>query len=227
MPSEFDESDFVDRDFLAAKKTPPVSTLPASLAAASRPPNREELDAKAGDLQQELASIKRALEEKERERANLEEARRRQIEFETGRKEMVENLTRGIGLLEEAEFAVRRDAEQMAKTLGDLREAAAKVHSIHEEAWTQENYNVELTRALTTIENARMEWNSARLKWSQLSGATAQELGASPAAPSANQAILAPRSFGELFKYGLALTWPLALVALLALAAFLAVLLRG
>ncbi len=30
--------------------------------------------------------------------------------------------------------------------------------------WTKENFQIELTRALTTLENARMEWNSARLK---------------------------------------------------------------
>ena len=31
-----------------------------------------------------------------------------------------------------------------------------------------QNANIELTRALTTLENARMEWNSARLKWTVL-----------------------------------------------------------
>jgi hypothetical protein len=40
------------------------------------------------------------------ERGALEETRRRQTEFTTGRQEVIHNLTRGIGLLEEAEFAV-------------------------------------------------------------------------------------------------------------------------
>jgi len=114
--------------------------------------------------------LKRAQEELERERAALEETRRRQMEFQTGRQELIQNLTRGLGLLEEAEFNVRRDAEQMAKTLAELRDALEKMERIHEETWTQDNFNVELTRALTTIENARMEWNSARLKFPLLSG---------------------------------------------------------
>ena len=76
----------------------------------------------------------------------------------------------GVGLLEEAEFAARREAEQMVKTLGDFRTALAKIQAIHDEAWTKENFQIELTRALTTIENARMEWNSARLKLPVLAG---------------------------------------------------------
>jgi hypothetical protein len=80
--------------------------------------------------------LKRAQEELERERAGLEEARRRRLELQTGREEVVQNLIRGVVLLEEAEFAARRDAEQMAKSLTDLRDALAKVQSIHEEQWS-------------------------------------------------------------------------------------------
>jgi hypothetical protein len=178
-------------------------------------------------LHQELTEIKRALEEKERLRAALEETRRRQIEFETGRQEIVQNLTRGVGLLEEAEFAARRDAEQMGKTLSDLREAQNKVQTIQEETWTQESYEGELTRALTTIENARMEWNSARIKWPLLSGTAAgpAELNSAPK-PVLAQSISGSHSFAELCRLGFALTWPLALAALLALVALVTVLLR-
>src|SRR5205085_9152763 len=104
------------------------------------------------------------------DRAALEGTRRRQLEFTPGRQEMVQRLTRRVGLLEEAELAARRDAEQMAKALLELRGAQDKVQSIHEESWTKDNLAVELTRALTIIENARMEWNGARLKFPILSG---------------------------------------------------------
>lgn len=177
-----------------------------------------------GDAQQKLAELKRVQEELERERAALEEARRRRTEFQTGREEMLHNLARGVGLLEEAEFTARRDAEQMAKTLNDLREALAKVQAIKDETWTEENWNLELTRALTVIENSRMEWNSSRLKWPLLNGETA----ATPAGatPKNVDSPLAGKSFAELCKLGLALTWPLAVVALLALGVFALLLLR-
>ena len=222
MATEYDTTEFVDTDF-QAHKSPYGSTAPASNP--FRAPSREEVDSKVSEAQQKLAELKRAQEELERERATLEEVRRRQSEFQTGRGEMMQNLTRGLGLLEEAEFSARRDAEQMAKSIGDLRDALNKVQSIHEEGWTKDNFNVELTRALTTLENARLEWNGARLKYPLLSG-EAMERTTSPAAPTTREPELAQKSFGELCKLGLAFTWPLALIALLALGVMVAILLR-
>lgn len=213
MASEFDESDFVDSDFQAAKKSP--FAAPAA-GGASRPPTREELDSRVGETQQRLMELKRAQEELERERAVLEEARRRRSEFQMGREEMLESLTRGVGLLEEAEFSARRDAEQLAKSLAALREALVKVQGIHDETWTQENYNVELTRALTVIDNARMEWNANRLKWPLLGGPQPAE---DSAAATERPASVPLDSLGflPLCKLGLAMTWPLVLVAVAAL----------
>jgi hypothetical protein len=225
MANELDASEFIDDDFQAARKSPSAVTgnpFATVVPEANRAPTREEVDSKVGETHQKLAELKRAQQELERERAGLEETRRRQLEFAAGRQEMVHNLTRGVGLLEEAEFASRRDAEQMAKTLIELREAQAKIQTIHEEAWTKDNLNVELTRALTIIENARMEWNGARLKFSILSGSSAAEA-APVSATSPLQTLAGEKSYLQLCKLGLALTWPLALAAL---AIFVALLLR-
>ena len=223
MAGEYESTEFIDTDFLAQKSP---SAAPAS--GYGRAPSPDDVNRKVVEAQQKLVELKRAQEELERERAGLEELRRRQNEFQTGRDEVVQNLTRGLGLLEEAEFVARRDAEQMVKTVGDFRAALAKVQAINDQTWTKENFQVELTRALTTIENARMEWNSARLKISALAGETknaaAQLDKNSPdmaAVPS-----LAELPFGQLCKIGLAMTWPLLLVALGALGVFIAILLR-
>ena len=114
----------------------------------------------------------------------------------------------------------------MAKTLGDLREAQSKVQSIHDETWTKDSYNTELTKALTTIENARMEWNSARLKWPLLAGNPASSEEPIANAPLSRRLLLEQLTMGQLCKFGLALTWPLLLVALAALAVFTVVLFR-
>src|SRR6266480_7877169 len=205
MASEFDETDFVDGDFRAAQKS---SFAASSAGGAGRPPTREELDSRVTETQQRLMELKRAQEELERERAALEEARRRRTEFQTGREEMLQSLTRGVGLLEEAEFTARRDAEQMAKVLVDMRDALSKIEGFHEETWTKDNFSVELTRALTTLENARMEWNAARLKFPTLSGVVqAGEAVPSEEKPPAQQALLATQSFVQLCRLGLALTW--------------------
>jgi DNA repair exonuclease SbcCD ATPase subunit len=217
MATEFDASEFVDREFEAAQSSlrgpAPMTVLPDD---ANRAPTRDEVDSKVGDLQSKLAELKRAQTALEQERIALEETRRRQTEFTTGREEVIHNLTRGIGLLEEAEFAARRDAEQMARTLGELREALNKVQALNDQVWTKDNFQVELTRAHTTIENARMEWNGARLKWAVLSPENMEKAAAKEAAKE--QKPLAERSFMELCRFGFALTWPVALgiVALIA-----------
>lgn len=221
MAAEFDATEFVDTDFQAAHKAVYTGAASAS-GAVNRAPSREEVDSKVGEAQQKLAALKRVQEELERERSALEETRRRQMEFQTGRQETMQNLTRGIGLLEEAEFSARRDAEQMARSLADLKDALGKVEAMNEQAWTKENFQTELTRALTTIENARMEWNSARLKFAVLSGEAANAEPKIAGGEANPQALLANQSFGRLCKIGLALTWPVALVALAAAGAILA-----
>ena len=221
MPAEYDASEFVDHDMTAPKS--PYAAASSLASALQRAPSREEVDLKVADAQQKLVELKRAQEELERERAALEETRRRQLEFQTGRQEMIQHLTRGLGLLEEAEFGARHEAEQMARSIAEFREAITKLQAIHEETWNKDNFNVELTRALTTIENARMEWNTARLKFAVLAQSGGDSKPATPASPT----IVSPfegRSFVELCQLGLALTWPLAAVALLALGVLIVVL---
>jgi hypothetical protein len=221
MASEYDPTEFVDADLLTQKS--PYGT-PAPASDPLRAPTREDVDRKVVEAQQKLAELRRAQDELERERTALEELRRRQTEFQTGRQEMIHNLTRGLGLLEEAEFNARRDAEQMVKTIGDFRDAVDKIQTIHDETWTKENFSIELTRALTTIENARMEWNAARLKLPVLAGELKEKPEAENALPPAAFP-LANVSFGQLCRFGLAMTWPLVLVALAALGMLVAILL--
>jgi hypothetical protein len=222
MSSDHDAAEFIDDDFQSRKS-------PFSVAASGGPgqpaPTRQEVDAELARTQEKLAAILREKELKERERAALEDTRRRQTEFQTGRQEMIQHLTRGVGLLQEAEFSARRDADQMTKSLTDLRTALDKIQSIHEEAWTTDNFSVELTRALTTLENARLEWNAARLKYTVLAGQPQQPepAGTRPAIPTPT--ILGNYSFGEMCRLGFALTWPVAAV-LLGLGVLLAALLR-
>jgi hypothetical protein len=210
MATEFDASEFVDREFEAAQHSfrGTANTMTAMPDDAGRAPTRDEVESKVGDLHQKLADLKRAQTELERERSTLEETRRRQTEFTTGREEVIHNLTRGIALLEESEFAARRDAEQMARTLEGLRDVLNKVQAVNEQTWTKDSFQIELTRANTTVESARMEWNSARLKWTMLSGEAAAP---ADAAEPAKASGLADKTFIELCLMGLALTWPLLL----------------
>lgn len=222
MPSELDPADFVDSDFQSSLKTgyaTPAASPSSPPESPARPLSREEVESKVSETHVKLAELKRAQEELERERAALEDLRRRQIEFQTGREEMLQHLTRGAGLLEEAEFSNRQKAEQMARTIVDFRDSLGKVQALNEQNWSKEDYNLELTRALTTLENARLEWNAARIKFEVLEASPAPTAGAEPSRAE----FFSDRSFGDLCRLGLALTWPIAVVGL---AIFLLLMLR-
>jgi hypothetical protein len=207
----FEGTDFVDTDYQPAGGNPPRQPAPTP---AGRAPTREELDGQLTATQQQLAKLREAQEQLERAKAAIEEMRRRRAEFQTGREEMLQHLIRGVGTLEQAELKLRRDAQQMARSLEGLRGALGNVQQTNEQAWTEETWETELSRALTVIDNARMEWNQARLAWPILDGQMPSE----PGKPQASVSPTVPQlGFGQLVKIGLAINWPVVVLALVVL----------
>ena len=102
----FDGPDLLEEDFPATAKG---ATLVNE--------DREELDDQVSTLQTQLANLNHARDKLEREKATVEESRRRFSEFQTGREEMLHELTRSLGLLEEAQLDAQRDAEQMTRSI--------------------------------------------------------------------------------------------------------------
>ena len=198
----FDGPDLLEEDFPATAKG---ATLVNE--------DHEELDDQVSTLQTQLANLNHARDKLEREKATVEESRRRFSEFQTGREEMLHELTRSLGLLEEAQLDAQRDAEQMTRSMDDLRDALTKVDSLVEVDTHDEDWKVLLTRNLTTIENARMELNSARLKWILLNGESDEESGVfSVPTTTGSSGMSMPRSFAQMCLWGLALTWPVLLI---------------
>ncbi|MDG1833801.1 MAG: hypothetical protein P8J63_11290, partial [Verrucomicrobiota bacterium] len=198
----FDGPDLLEEDFPATAKG---ATLVNE--------DHEELDDQVSTLQTQLANLNHARDKLEREKATVEESRRRFSEFQTGREEMLHELTRSLGLLEEAQLDAQRDAEQMTRSMDDLRDALTKVDSLVEVDTHDEDWKVLLTRNLTTIENARMELNSARLKWTLLSGIRDDEgQGFTAPVQPGQTGLPMPKSFGQLCLWGFALTWPVLLI---------------
>ncbi len=211
MSSPFDDSEFVDADYQAAQSV----SNPARGTSGGRPPTPEEINAKVSVAQQKLVELRAAQEELEREKSALEEIRRRRLEFRQGREEMIAQLVRGTGILEEATLAAKTELSQMEASLQALREAGDKVQALSEEDWTTDNLHIELSRALTTVENARMEWNTARLKWPVLNKAAQEDEGAG--SPVVNTPMFGAQSFGQMCRIGFALNWPSAVLALILL----------
>jgi hypothetical protein len=180
------------------------------------------LDGQLTATQQELTRLREAQEQLERAKAAVEEMRRRRSEFHTGREEMLQGLIRGVGLLEQAEHNLRRDAQQMSRTLEGLRSALTQVQTLNEQTWTDTSWETELSRGLATIENARMEYSQARLAWPFLDGKA--PVAADPGAPAA-ATNLAGMGMGQLARLGLAFNWPILVlgIGVIALAIVLAV----
>jgi len=209
-----DGTDFVDTDLRTpGGSSPRLATAGQSVSAVSgRAPTREELDSQLTATQQDLAKLREAQEQLERAKAAIEEMRRRRGEFQTGREEMLQNLLRGVALLEQAEMNLRRDAVQMGRTLDGLRGALTNVQGLNEQTWTDTTWETELARALAAIENARMEWNQARLAWPVLESGSSAPGQNSPASTTVSP--LAGLSAAQWARLGLAFNWPVALLGL-------------
>lgn len=219
MSSHFDASEFIDDDLQPVRKpaygagAPTTPSNPVRVGE-RKAPSREEVELKVSEMHQRLSELKGEQQRLERERAALEETRRRQSEFTTGRQEMIQHLTRSIARIEEAELSHRREAEQRNKALADLRAALEKVIALNQEAWNKENFEVELTRSLTTVDNARMEWNSARVKFNELAETPeSTEPVAAKGTAFGGQGF--PQSFADLCRLGFAINWPLFVLGLL------------
>jgi len=209
-----DGTDFVDTDLRTPGGSSPRLATAGQSASGSvgRAPTREELDSQLTATQQDLAKLREAQEQLERAKAAIEEMRRRRGEFQTGREEMLQNLLRGVALLEQAEMNLRRDAVQMGRTLDGLRGALTNVQGLNEQTWTDTTWETELARAMAAIENARMEWNQARLAWPVLESGSSAPGQNSPASTAVSP--LAGLSAAQWARLGLAFNWPVALLGL-------------
>lgn len=159
---------------------------------------------------------------------NLEETERRQAEYHASREEMEKALTRGITILNEETIQAKRNAKQLEDTLQTFSEMLDKIKHLNHETWTEKEYSSELTKALSLLENARMEWNSARIKISSLDGTknttTSQNSNELPISTFFEK--INNLSFSQVFKLGIILQWPILLGVLLIFSLILIVLLK-
>lgn len=213
MASDFDSTEFVDTEVQSTSHRSPASETEYEDAGSA--PASEELSEHSADVQSQLVSLEEKRKQLERERSDVEEAKRRRAELATGFDEMLHHLVRGVTILEEETIVAKREAEQMTKSLAALKNSLTAINQIDQskidqKKWTDSSWMNDVTKALTAVENARHEWNAARLKWPRLDGVTKE------ARPDAEGNMPAPelgfsdQSFGQLCRLGFALTWPIA-----------------
>lgn len=144
------------------------------------PAHQEEVDTKLDAAREQLLALRRQQEELERQKGELEELRRKQEEYTRGRAEMIDNLTRGLVTIERQQIESQRLADLCDKTTAAFRDYLDQLQAINDEQWTSATVRAELSSALATIDNARMEFNRARTKLDCLNPSAGQ-----PALPAA------------------------------------------
>src|SRR3954467_1780256 len=180
----------------------------------------ELLDSQVQKAQEQLLQLRRQAEQIEKQKRELEELSRRQEELERGRAEMTDKLSRSLVILEREGYDSQKKLEQIRATHESFTQHLQLLESIEPKGWNPAELPKELSRALSTVDDARAEFSQQR---SRLEAEAAAQGGEEINLPEAAREMggpLAGRSFAQWVQIGLALSLPLILFGLLALLIF-------
>ena len=176
-----------------------------------------ELGDKVQQVRAELESLKQKQEEIEREKARLEELKRRQDSLEQGRTEMLDKLTRALVVVQREIEESQKRVEQMHAIYNSFTQHLHQIDSINSRGWMPQDLPRELSKALSSVEDARSEYIKAQAK---LSVDTSGEVSL-PMQDMDYQLAEEERGFIYWLKSGFAFTLPIQAIALVALLVYI------
>ena len=180
------------------------------------PLSAEHLDSQVQKAQEQLLQLKRQQDQIEKQKRELEELSRKQEELERGRAEMGDKLTRSLVVLERETFDAQRRLEQLRAMRESFGQHLELIESIDPKNWNPADLHKELSRALSTVEGARVEFSQQRSRL-QATGD-----GESEAALPEIEPVFSGggRSLFQWMKIGFAFSLPLIVFGLIALFLF-------
>ena len=122
----------------------------------------EHLDSQVQKAQEQLLQLKRQQEQIEKQKRELEELSRRQEELERGRAEMTDKLTRSLVILEREAYDSQKKLEQLRATHESFTQHLQHIEGIDPKGWNPTDLHKELSRALSTVDDARAEFSQQR-----------------------------------------------------------------
>src|ERR1044072_6992754 len=122
----------------------------------------EHLDSQVQKAQEQLLQLKRQQEQIEKQKRELEELSRRQDELEHGRAEMTDKLTRALVVLEREAYNAQSRLEQIRVARESFAQHLELIEAIDPRNWNPSDLHKELSRALSTVDDARTEYNDHR-----------------------------------------------------------------
>src|SRR5260370_21417504 len=182
-------------------------------APASQPP-----DNPVQKGQEQLLQLKRQQEQIEKQKRELEELSRRQDELEHGRGEMSDKLTRALVVLEREAYNAQSRLEQIRVARESFAQHLELIEAIDPRNWNPSDLHKELSRALSTVDDARTEYNEHRSRLQAAGGGNGEQ--SLPDTASAGYENTEGRSFSEWLQLGLPLSFPLIIFGAIAIVVF-------
>src|SRR6187397_1612765 len=179
-------------------------------------PSAEHLDDQVQKAQEQLLQLKRQSEQIEKQKRELEELSRRQEELERGRAEMTDKLSRSLVILEREGYESQRKLEQIRATHESFTQHLQLLEAIEPKTWNPAELPKELSRALSTVDDARTEFSQQRSRLEAANGDESENLDL-PDPTSDTVGLGAGNTFGQWVQIGLALSLPLIIFGILAL----------
>jgi chromosome segregation ATPase len=176
----------------------------------------EQIDSQVQKAQEQLLQLKRQQEQIEKQKRELEELSRRQEEFDRGRAEMTDKLTRSLVVLEREAYDAQKKMEQLRATRESFSQHLEVLEAIDPKNWNPSDLNKELSRALSTVDDARTEYSQQRSRLQATSDDQHHEMPL-PETSSGYETTSADHSFGQWLRIGLAFTLPLIIFGIVAL----------
>jgi len=178
----------------------------------------EHLDSQVQKAQEQLLQLKRQQEQIEKQKRELEELSRRQDELEHGRAEMADKLTRSLVVLEREAYNAQSRLEQIRAARESFGQHLELIEAIDPKSWNSSDLHKELSRALSTVDEARTVYNEQR---SRLQAVGNEGDASLPDVGTDSYESNDGRSFSQWFQIGVALTLPLIIFGAIALALFI------
>jgi chromosome segregation ATPase len=123
-----------------------------------------ELGDKVQQVRAELESLKQKQEEIEKEKSRLEELKRRQDELDTGRSDMLDKLTRSLVVVQREVEETQKRLEQLHTIYNAFTQHLRQLEAINARGWSSNELPRELSKAISSVEDARAEYTKAQAK---------------------------------------------------------------
>lgn len=120
---------------------------------------RGEVEDQVAKTTEELERLRQRQDALEKEKRSLQELRDKQDDFESSKREMLDNLSHSLLTMERDEIRLSQTIELINTSRSRFKTMQQDIETIKEDEWSDEEQREELNRALSVLEDARMEFS--------------------------------------------------------------------